>query len=234
MAGKGDRISRERVERYIHGVQQVLTTINVMSLDVRYQPLIDAAKRYLEDAKYYFHKGDLETSLVNIAYAEGLIDSLKYMEIIEPRWPHPKDKPKRVVVAGTFDLIHPGHLELFRYASKFGDLYVIVSRDVNAEKAKGRPLVLDESTRLEIVSSLKYVKKAMLGDPMDIFKPLEQIKPDIVVLGPDQRVKEEDVKREMEQRIGYSPQVLRYPEKKKHGWIASSSDIIERICVNIC
>ena len=227
-------VSRERVERYIYGVQKVLNDTSMEVLDARYHRLIDAAKRYLEDAKYYLDKGDLETALVNIAYAEGLIDSLKYLEVIEPRWSGVKKKPKRVVVAGTFDLIHPGHLELFRYASKMGDLYVIVSRDHNAEKVKGRPLVLDEQTRLFIVSSLKYVKKAVLGDPIDIFKPLEQIKPDIVVLGPDQRVEDEIIKREMERRMGYRPEVVRYPKKKRYGWISSSSDIIAKICKTIC
>jgi len=223
-----------RVEKYIYGVEKVLGELESSGYMRDYTELLDAAKRYLEDAKYYLGKKDCATALVNVSYAEGLIDSLKYTGAIEPKWPASRERPRKVVVAGTFDIIHPGHLELFRYASTLGDLYVIVSRDANAEKIKGRPPVLDEKTRLEIVSSIKYVKRAVLGDLIDIFKPLEEIRPDIVVLGPDQLVSEEQVEREVETRTGHRPQVIRFPAKKRHGWISSSSDIITKICKQLC
>ncbi len=40
---------------------------------------------------------------------------------------------KKVLIAGTFDLIHPGHIFLINEAAKLGDVYVIVATDKNRE-----------------------------------------------------------------------------------------------------
>jgi len=40
---------------------------------------------------------------------------------------------KKVLIAGTFDLIHPGHIYLINEAAKLGDVYVIVATDKNRE-----------------------------------------------------------------------------------------------------
>ena len=47
-------------------------------------------------------------------------------------------KDKIVMVAGTFDLIHPGHLYLIQEARKLGKVVVVVGRDKNVERVKGR------------------------------------------------------------------------------------------------
>jgi len=91
-----------------------------------------------------------------------------------------------VLVAGTFDILHPGHIYLFKEASKYGDVHVIVARDENVRRIKGKKTVFDENERKLIVESLKMVKKAYLGDPNDLFKKVEAIGPDIIFLGPDQ------------------------------------------------
>ena len=87
-----------------------------------------------------------------------------------------------VVVAGTFDILHPGHVYLFEEAADLGDVYVIIARDSNVTKKT----VFNEKERLKMVESLKPVKKAVLGDENDFFKPIEEIGPDIIFLGPDQ------------------------------------------------
>jgi FAD synthetase len=88
----------------------------------------------------------------------------------------------KVVVAGTFDVLHPGHIYLFEKAAELGDVYVIIARDCNINKTT----VFNEDERLKMVSSLKPVKKAILGDKNNFFKPIEEICPDILFLGPDQ------------------------------------------------
>ncbi len=91
----------------------------------------------------------------------------------------------RVLATGTFDILHPGHLLYLEMSKELGDeLVVIVARDVNV-KHKPKPIV-PEDQRLRMVQALKIVDLAILGDEMDIFRPIEQLHPDIITLGFDQ------------------------------------------------
>ena len=93
-----------------------------------------------------------------------------------------------MLIAGTFDLIHPGHLFLINEAAKLGDVYVIVATDRNAEKFKGKTPIVSEQQRLDVVKSIKNVKDARLGRrDNDTLKIVEEINPDIILLGPDQK-----------------------------------------------
>ncbi len=69
-----------------------------------------------------------------------------------------------VLVGGCFDLMHRGHLHLFKSAKSLGaKVYVGVLSDnyVRKYKGSGRP-IQDEKTRYEIVKSLRYVDKAFI------------------------------------------------------------------------
>lgn len=116
----------------------------------------------------------------------------------------------KVVVAGKFDVLHPGHLYLFEKAAECGNVYAIVARDCNI---KNKITVFNENERLKMVKSLKSVKKAMLGDKNDFFKPIEKISPDIIFLGPDQDeewVKSEIKKRNLDIEVKKLPKRLPY------------------------
>lgn len=96
---------------------------------------------------------------------------------------------KTVVAAGVFEILHPGHIKFLTEAKKYGDnLIVIVARDRNANKQKR--VIIDEQQRLEVIKALKVVDEAILGDEEDIFKPIEKIKPDVIILGKNQDVGE--------------------------------------------
>lgn len=93
------------------------------------------------------------------------------------------------MVGGVFDLIHLGHIRLLEEAKKYVDLLaVVVARDETVEKLKGRRPINEERVRLEVVSNLKPVDVAILGDKSDYTKPVELIKPDIIFLGYDQEL----------------------------------------------
>jgi cytidyltransferase-related domain len=229
-------MSEVRVRRYIFNLREALCSLDLSELSRRYPDLnfgglLDAVKRYLDDAIYYANKGDFETAIAAASYAEGLLDSLKYLGLSEPRWPESLLEEVRVFVGGTFDILHPGHIELLRYASGFGKLYVVVARDVNVVRVKGRGPVLDELSRLKIVSSIRYVYEAMLGDEEDIYRSVERVKPHVIVLGPDQPFSEEEVAREVERRLSYRPTVVRFKEKIAFsGELRGSSDVMRVLC----
>jgi len=103
---------------------------------------------------------------------------------------------KKVLIAGTFDLIHLGHIYLINEAAKLGDVYVIVATDKNRELYSGEAPIVPEEQRLAIIKSIKNVKDAKLGrHDNDTLKTVEEIGPDIVLLGPNQKYSIETLKK---------------------------------------
>jgi len=80
---------------------------------------------------------------------------------------------KKVICFGTFDLLHPGHLDYFKQAKKYGDfLIVIIARDKNIKK---KDKIFSEQERLSLANNLKVVDKAVLGDLKDFLKPIKNL-----------------------------------------------------------
>ena len=96
---------------------------------------------------------------------------------------------KKVLVFGTFDVFHYGHLQLIKQAKKLGDhLTVVIARDENVIKIKKIKPYHTEKERMEIMESLKMIDSAILGDKKDVYKVIKQEKPDVIALGYDQNV----------------------------------------------
>ncbi len=92
----------------------------------------------------------------------------------------------KVMATGTFDLLHMGHIYFLKEAKKLGDkLIVIVARDSTVRKMKHEP-VTPQEMRLQLIKELKIVDDAYLGKKNDIYEIVEDVKPDIIVLGYDQ------------------------------------------------
>ena len=82
-----------------------------------------------------------------------------------------------------------------------GDVYVIVATDKNRKLYSGETPVVPENQRLEVIRNVKNVKEARLGrSDNDTLKTVEEIKPDIILLGPDQKYNQETLKRGLEER----------------------------------
>ncbi|MHA1472013.1 MAG: adenylyltransferase/cytidyltransferase family protein, partial [Promethearchaeota archaeon] len=95
-----------------------------------------------------------------------------------------------------------GHLYLINEAAKMGDVYVIVATDKNREIYSGTTPIIPEEQRLEVIKSIKNVKEARLGrSDNNTLKTVEEISPDVILLGPDQKYNLETLKRELE-KIG--------------------------------
>lgn len=133
---------------------------------------------------------------------------------------------RRVVATGTFDIIHPGHITFLREAKKLGDeLIVIVAREKNV-RHKPKPVVPEEQRR-KVVEAIKYVDKAILGDEEDMFRPIMELKPDVIVLGHDQHFDENWLKEELKKR-NLNCDVVRIKVKEDCP-LCSSHKIIERV-----
>ncbi|MCQ5341385.1 MAG: FAD synthase [Candidatus Methanomethylicia archaeon] len=102
----------------------------------------------------------------------------------------------KVLAAGCFDLLHYGHLKYLEEAKKLGgenaELIVVVARDSTIIKRKGHPPIMNEEHRRALVEALKPVDKAILGrEDFDIISIINEVKPDIIALGYDQKDLEE-------------------------------------------
>ena len=95
---------------------------------------------------------------------------------------------KTVMIFGTFDILHVGHLDLFKQAKKLGErLIVVVARDLNVKKVKKNGAINDEKERLELLQHVNLVDTAVLGGTKDVYRVIKQNKPDVIALGYDQK-----------------------------------------------
>ncbi len=122
----------------------------------------------------------------------------------------------KVIVFGTFDILHAGHRHMLEEAHTFGNqLVVVVARDATVHKIKGRLPQFDEITRSQNLRDLNIADRVILGDTQDYHKVLRDEKPDVVALGYDQKAFTEDI----EKNLQYPVRIVRlqafHPEKYK-------------------
>ena len=84
--------------------------------------------------------------------------------------------PKKVFVSGCYDLLHSGHVEFFRQASQFGDLYVGIGSDATYLEYKHRQPMFPQEERLFMVKSIRYVKEAYINQGLVSLKRKWQLK----------------------------------------------------------
>jgi FAD synthetase len=88
-------------------------------------------------------------------------------------------------------VIHPGHVYLLkqarRLAGKRGKVIVVLATDETIRQRKGREPVMGERERLQVMSSIRYVDKVVIGyRPLSFEKVLRRFRPDVVLFGYDQ------------------------------------------------
>ncbi len=99
-----------------------------------------------------------------------------------------KTQEKRVVFTnGCFDLLHPGHIELFEKASQYGDVLVVaINSDASVRRLKGaeRP-ILTEDERTCMLAALTVVDYVCVFDEDTPLETIEALRPDVLVKGAD-------------------------------------------------
>jgi len=95
-----------------------------------------------------------------------------------------------VWVNGCFDILHPGHIELFKVAKSLGDRLIVgVDEDVKVKKDKGfdRP-INTLSFRKTMLESIKYIDLVLpFGTKQELEQLIELYSPDILLVGGDWR-----------------------------------------------
>jgi cytidyltransferase-like protein len=119
----------------------------------------------------------------------------------------------KVFVSGCFDMLHSGHVEFFREASQYGDVYVAIGSDRTIFELKGRETVNSEQERLFMIKSVSFVKDVFISRGsgiLDFESELRELMPDYFVVNADGHIPE---KRDLCQSLGIQYIIL---ERKPH------------------
>ena len=99
----------------------------------------------------------------------------------------------KVWTNGCFDILHRGHIELFRYAKSLGDELVVgidTDEKVKLDKGKDRP-INNLQDRMYMLQSIKYIDKVIPFDSTkDLEKTIKWYRPNIMVIGSDWKGKD--------------------------------------------
>ncbi len=103
---------------------------------------------------------------------------------------------KKVLVFGTFDVIHPGHISFLKQAREVGDFVIAsVARDDFVFQKKGRKPLHGEEERLKNIVESGMVEDADLSDRVPgTYDIVRRRKPDAVCFGHDQNELEKNFK----------------------------------------
>jgi cytidyltransferase-like protein len=115
---------------------------------------------------------------------------------------------KKVMVSGCFDMLHSGHVEFFRQAAQYGDLYVAIGSDKTIFDLKGRETVNSENERLFMIKAVTWVHDAFISKGagiLDFEAEIRELKPDYFVVNSDGHLPE---KRALCQELGIEYVIL--------------------------
>ena len=94
---------------------------------------------------------------------------------------------KRVLVFGTFDLLHPGHVFILKFAATFGQVYISLSPDRMVKFYKKREPSFSYHKRYLRLSRFKPTYKIVVSDKRPLtYNILDKVRPDVIILGHDQ------------------------------------------------
>lgn len=96
--------------------------------------------------------------------------------------------PKKIMVAGCFDLLHASHVMFLNKAASLGDLYVSLGSDQSIVRQKNKSPTYTQAERKFLLENLRFVKWVGIVEdpgPLGFVEHLEQVRPDIFVINED-------------------------------------------------
>ena len=94
---------------------------------------------------------------------------------------------KTILTVGVYDMLHIGHILLFKHAKELGDRLIVAVQDGEfIQKYKpGTQMVYSTEERMYMVSTIKYVDEVVVY--RDVDKDIQEIDFDVFAKGPDQQ-----------------------------------------------
>ncbi len=128
-------------------------------------------------------------------------------------------KAVKIMVFGTFDGLHLGHLNFFKQARNLtkgeSTLIVSIARDKNVKRIKNDYPTLNEKKRMKLLSESGLVDRVVLSGITNHIPHILREKPEIIALGYDQRDYVADLGKNLKNK-GLNVRVARLRPYKKH------------------
>lgn len=109
------------------------------------------------------------------------------LDIFERMASFPKTEEKVVFTNGVFDILHPGHVQLLKYAKSLGDKLIVgINSDRAVQELKGpdRP-INNEQSRKSMLEKLDFVDEVVIFDDTKTVDIIRQIKPNVLAKAVD-------------------------------------------------
>jgi rfaE bifunctional protein nucleotidyltransferase chain/domain len=93
---------------------------------------------------------------------------------------------------GCFDILHVGHIELFKYAKSLGDQLIVgIDSDARVKELKGESRPINNQFRRKILlESIKYIDKVVIFNSEDDLRSnIKNLSVDLIVVGDDYKNK---------------------------------------------
>ena len=89
---------------------------------------------------------------------------------------------------GTFDILHPGHVELFKVGKSLGDKLIVATdtdEKIRQDKGASKP-INNLCHRVSMLQAIKYIDEVLyFNDRKELEGLIELYSPDILLLGDD-------------------------------------------------
>lgn len=117
---------------------------------------------------------------------------------------------------GCFDILHPGHIELFKAAKALGDRLIVgidTDEKVSLDKGSDRP-INKLCDRVSMLEAIKYIDEIhVFGSRIELEQLIEFYNPDVLIVGGDWR-EGEVVGREYAKEVRFFNRVGAYSTTK--------------------
>ena len=135
-----------------------------------------------------------------------------------------KNKLTRIMIFGTFDGVHKGHINFFKQAKKIvknpskSFLIASIARDKNVFKIKGEYPLHTERKRMALIKKYKIINKVVLSGIDNHLPHILKEHPDIIALGYDQKAYVKNLKKDLKRKgkLGMSVKIVRLKPYKEH------------------
>jgi len=128
------------------------------------------------------------------------------------------EKYPKIMVFGTFDGLHEGHLNLFKQIKKLSKnpfIVVSIARDKNVFRIKGKYPKLNEKHRVNLLLDSKIADKVVFSGLKNHIPHIVKERPDIIALGYDQKAYVKNLRKDLKER-GLLVKIIRLkPYKEK-------------------
>ena len=101
---------------------------------------------------------------------------------------------KTVMIAGTFDLLHPSHVSILNHARELGDELIVMLSTDDFNSGKGKNAIMSYEERYFMLTNLRSVNKVVPEQSWDDkLKYISEYDVDVFVMGSDWEGKFDDL-----------------------------------------